>query len=71
MSKWPGCPTVACKNDLCHTECQLLKRERPGVHPVEKLWREVGLPEWFLGNGGTNLKLYELYDRIAAAKAQW
>jgi len=33
-------------------------------HPIEKLWREVGLPEWFLGNGGTNTKLYELYDRI-------
>lgn len=36
-------------------------------HPIEKLWREVGLPEWFLGNGGTNTKLYELYDRIAKA----
>lgn len=35
-----------------------------GAHPVEKLWREIGLPEYFLGNGGTNTKLYELYDRI-------
>jgi hypothetical protein len=34
------------------------------AHPVETLWREVGLPEYFLGNGGTNAKLYELYDRI-------
>lgn len=34
----------------------------PGTHPVERLWREVGLPEYFLGNGGTNLKLYALYD---------
>jgi hypothetical protein len=34
------------------------------VHPVEKLWREIGLPEYFLGNGGTNTKLYALYDAI-------
>lgn len=33
-------------------------------HQIEKLWREVGLPEYFLGNGGTNEKLYALYDRI-------
>lgn len=26
MSKWNGCPVVACKNDLCHSECQHLKR---------------------------------------------
>jgi hypothetical protein len=38
-------------------------------HPIEKLWREAGLPEYFLGNGGTNHKLYELYDRISAAHA--
>jgi hypothetical protein len=38
------------------------------VHPVEKLWREVGLPEYFLGNGGTNTKLYALYDAIRAEK---
>jgi len=34
------------------------------IHPVEKLWREVGLPEYFLGNGGSNTKLYALYDAI-------
>lgn len=39
---------------------------RDGVHPVERLWREVGLPEYFLGNGGTNTKLYALYDAILA-----
>lgn len=33
-------------------------------HPIEKLWREHDLPEWFLGNGGTNTKLYALYDAI-------
>lgn len=43
--------------------------ERPGVHPVEKLWREVGLPEYFLGNGGTNTKLYALYDAVRAEAA--
>jgi hypothetical protein len=36
------------------------------AHPVEKLWREIGLAEWFLGNGGTNTKLYALYDAILA-----
>jgi hypothetical protein len=24
MSKWPDCPVVSCKNDLCHTKCQAL-----------------------------------------------
>jgi len=33
-------------------------------HPIEKLWRECDLPEYFLGNGGSNDKLYALYDRI-------
>jgi hypothetical protein len=27
-------------------------------HPVEKLWRECDLPEYFLGNGGSNDKLF-------------
>jgi hypothetical protein len=40
--------------------------DAPGVHPVERLWREVGLPEYFLGNGGTNDKLYALFDAIRA-----
>lgn len=25
MSKWPGCPVIACKNDLCYTGCRALK----------------------------------------------
>lgn len=25
MSKWPGCPTIACKNDLCDKTCQRIK----------------------------------------------
>lgn len=33
-------------------------------HPIEKLWRECGLPEYFLGNGGTNNKLYALHRAI-------
>ncbi len=28
MSKWIGCPVVACKNDLCHTECRVLKQQK-------------------------------------------
>lgn len=39
----------------------------PGVHPMERMWREVGLPEYFLGNGGTNHKLYALYENIRRA----
>lgn len=33
-------------------------------HPIETLWREAGLPEYFLGNDGTNERLYALYDAI-------
>lgn len=29
MSKWPGCPTISCKNDLCDVECQRLKEGLP------------------------------------------
>lgn len=36
----------------------------PGEHPAERLWRQVGLPEYFLGNGGTNIKLYDFYDAV-------
>lgn len=25
MSKWPGCPVIACKNDLCALGCQHFK----------------------------------------------
>lgn len=31
---------------------------------VMRLWRECGLPEYFLGNGGTNHKLVAFMDRI-------
>lgn len=40
-------------------------------HPIETLWREHDLPEWFLGNGGTNTKLYALYDAIVEECAKW
>jgi hypothetical protein len=33
-------------------------------HPIEQLWREVGLPEYFLGNGGSNHHLYALHTAI-------
>lgn len=36
---------------------------------IEELWREVGLPEYFLGNGGTNHKLYALYQAVRADQA--
>jgi hypothetical protein len=41
------------------------------VHPIETLWRQCGLPEYFLGNGGTNTKLYALYDAIRAAQPEY
>lgn len=31
---------------------------------VMRIWREVGLPEYFLGNGGTNFKLVAFARRI-------
>lgn len=33
-------------------------------HPIETLWRECGLPEYFLGTDGSNHKLYDLYERV-------
>lgn len=54
-----------------HSKLVLDKGERvfrtidPHPHPIETLWREVGLPEYFLGNGGSNKLLYALYDAIA------
>lgn len=44
-------------------------------HPIEDLWRQHDLPEYFLGNGGSNTKLYALYDSLiekcaVAAEAQ-
>lgn len=31
---------------------------------IVRIWREVGLPEYFLGNGGTNHKLVAFARRI-------
>jgi hypothetical protein len=31
MSKWLGCPTVACKNDRCHDGCARLRDLRGAV----------------------------------------
>lgn len=31
---------------------------------IMRLWRECGLPEHFLGNGGTNHKLVAFADRV-------
>lgn len=33
---------------------------------IMKIWRECGLPEWFLGNGGTNHKLVAFAERVAS-----
>lgn len=37
---------------------------------VMRLWRECGLPEFFLGNGGTNHKLVEFAKRVAATEKE-
>lgn len=33
---------------------------------VMRLWRQAGLPEYFLGNGGTNVKLVEFAKLVAS-----
>lgn len=38
---------------------------------VMQIWREVGLPEYFLGNGGTNHRLVEFARRCAEAGDVW
>lgn len=35
-------------------------------HAIERLWRDCELPEWFLGNGGSNHKLYDFARRCAS-----
>ena len=42
--------------------------ERDDAH-VMKLWRECGLPQYFIGNGGTNHRLLAFYK--AAYKEGW
>ena len=37
---------------------------------VMKLWRQVGLPEYFLGNGGTNVHLMTFVAAIEQATAK-
>ena len=37
-------------------------------HDVERLWRATGLPEYFLGNGGSNTGLYAFAKALRQAK---
>lgn len=37
-------------------------------HEVERLWRATGLPEYFLGNGGSNTGLYAFAKALRNAK---
>jgi hypothetical protein len=69
---WASCETCGAKPVKYLVATTKPARETQGmtVHPVERLWREVGLPEYFLGNGGTNTKLYALYDAIRAAQPE-
>lgn len=36
---------------------------------IERAWRDADLPEWFLGNGGTNHGLYRFVDKVRALSA--
>lgn len=36
---------------------------------IERAWRDADLPEWFLGNGGTNHGLYRFVDKVRALNA--
>ena len=37
-------------------------------HEIERLWRAAGLPEYFLGNGGSNTGLYAFAKALRRAK---
>jgi hypothetical protein len=45
-----------------------VKDKRCDDAEVMRIWRECGLPEYFLGNGGTNAKLVEFAKRAADAQ---
>jgi hypothetical protein len=47
----------------------LARRARCDDAEVMRLWREVGLPEYFLGYGGTNHKLVAFAARIREAES--
>lgn len=56
-------------------DCRMeeIGRVRPPPSPcddaeVMQLWRDCGLPEYFLGNGGTNHKLVEFARRLRAGE---
>jgi len=34
MPKWPGCPVVACKNDLCAEGCQAMTEIAERLHVI-------------------------------------
>lgn len=36
---------------------------------IERAWRDADLPEWFLGNGGTNHGLYRFVDKVRALRS--
>ena len=47
--------------ELNEAENSFCDRERN----VMRLWREAGMPEYFLGNGGTNQKLVAFAESVA------
>jgi hypothetical protein len=68
-----GCPRPAgaeCEYPTCVEEGHCEAGPYPGCcddAEVMRIWREVGLPEYFLGNGGANHKLVAFAARIREA----
>ena len=63
---WENCSIGSCKR---HEKCMYSPCRAPKCDDAEvmRLWREAGLPEYFLGNGGTNRQLVAFARLCAAA----
>lgn len=64
-----GVPYKDCFCRNCEAARPKLTAPRCDDREVMRLWRECGLPEYFLGNGGTNHKLVEFARRIRDVSA--
>lgn len=58
---------VPCQRQYALSDC--VAAAQCDDREVMRLWRECGLPEYFLGNGGSNHKLVEFARRIRAGAA--
>lgn len=67
MSKWTGCPTVSCKNDLCNERCQKIPYIKlMWAHENDDTLDEYGIfvadkcVEQYEGENQTRMRLAEL-----------